>query len=338
VELIGSDMLLDATRGCRVVVLCATESEAEPVRAALLRPHRHVVATKTIHVGELEATAAASKGGAPSEGAPTEGAQGSVAQAGVVTPAPLPTVHVVLAISGCDKANAAHMLTCLLQAMTPLPLLVIQAGIGGALPGAGPGPGAGVGDIVLATEEAYSDTGSSSPEGWLPAAKLALPIARVGGVELGGFFRLDLDLVLAATDAIHAVDWSDIVLPEKAAAPAGGDTPEFALWPTGVGRPGAAPAVLLGTCVTSSEVTGLNSQAVEVAQRWNALSESMEGAAAAHICALYGIPFLEIRGISNLVTDRDRDSWQVERAVAIAGKAAVAVTGAVDRLPVSNGR
>ena len=50
----------------------------------------------------------------------------------------------------------------------------------------------------------------------------------------------------------------------------------------------------------------------------------MEGAAAAHICALYEVPFLEIRGISNLVADRDRGSWQVDRAVAVAGRAALA--------------
>ncbi len=69
-----------------------------------------------------------------------------------------------------------------------------------------------------------------------------------------------------------------------------------------------------------------------MSRRWGALSESMEGAAAAHICALYAVPFLEIRGISNLVTDRDRGSWQVERAVAIAGRAALAVA-ACDRSP-----
>jgi futalosine hydrolase len=54
----------------------------------------------------------------------------------------------------------------------------------------------------------------------------------------------------------------------------------------------------------------------------------MEGAAAAHVCALYGVPFLEVRGISNLVGDRDRQSWQVEEAVAVAGRAALALVAA----------
>ena len=51
----------------------------------------------------------------------------------------------------------------------------------------------------------------------------------------------------------------------------------------------------------------------------------MEGAAAAHICALYGTPFLEVRGISNLVGDRDRAAWEVRRAVAAASWAARAI-------------
>ncbi len=64
--------------------------------------------------------------------------------------------------------------------------------------------------------------------------------------------------------------------------------------------------------MTSSLVTGLASEARELAERWEAMAESMEGAAAAHICALYGMPFLEVRGISNLVGDRDRAAWEVQ--------------------------
>jgi futalosine hydrolase len=57
----------------------------------------------------------------------------------------------------------------------------------------------------------------------------------------------------------------------------------------------------------------------------------MEGAAAAHICALYGVPFLEIRAISNFVGDRDRGTWAVEEAVETAGRAALAVVAGLGR-------
>jgi futalosine hydrolase len=51
----------------------------------------------------------------------------------------------------------------------------------------------------------------------------------------------------------------------------------------------------------------------------------MEGAAAAHVCALYDLPFLELRGISNLVEDRDREKWRLAEAAEAAQAAALRV-------------
>ena len=96
--------------------------------------------------------------------------------------------------------------------------------------------------------------------------------------------------------------------------------------------------MLAGPCITASQVTGTAAEADELAERWEALAESMEGAAAAHICALYGVPFLEVRGISNLVGDRDREHWQVRRGVAAASWAARAVIDALDVLPLPAGK
>lgn len=317
-------MLRVITEGCRVVLVTATEAEAAPLLDACREPQTHVVATKTLVIGDFP-----SSGFCPSM---TPGKAKPVA----------PPVRAVLAVSGCDKANAAHVLTCLLQAMEPAPLTVLQVGIAGALPGAGPGPGASVGDVVLATSEAYSDTGSSSPSGWLSAKDLGLPIARAGDEELGGLFPLDLDLALWASEAIEAIDWTDRdadagAKAETGAEAAAGTQAEGAA-PAEGGRPGARPTVLLGPCVTASRMTGTTAEAEEMARRWAAYAESMEGAAAAHICALYRVPFLEIRGISNLVTDRDRDTWQVERAVEVAGRAALAVVDALSHLQPSGGR
>ena len=47
-----------------------------------------------------------------------------------------------------------------------------------------------------------------------------------------------------------------------------------------------------------------------------AVCEAMEGAGVAHAAALYGIPVVEIRGISNMVLDqRDRASWRIGAAL-----------------------
>lgn len=210
----------------------------------------------------------------------------------------------VVAVTDCDKTNAAHMLTYLLETVVPMPRLVLQFGIAGAFvrPRGELEVQAAIGDVVLATSEAYSDTGSSSPQGWLSAADLGLPVARIDGLETGGEFPLDPALVGAAADVLREADWLD--------------------------------GVVEGPCVTSSRVTGLYSEAEETVARWGAVAESMEGAAAAHICTLYGVPFLEIRAVSNLVVDRDRSSWQVERAVAVAGRAALVIVAAFDRLPI----
>jgi len=43
----------------------------------------------------------------------------------------------------------------------------------------------------------------------------------------------------------------------------------------------------------------------------------MEGAAVAHICSMYGIPVIEIRGISNIIEDRDMKKWNIPLAYRI---------------------
>lgn len=43
--------------------------------------------------------------------------------------------------------------------------------------------------------------------------------------------------------------------------------------------------------------------------------ENMEGASAAMVCQHYGIPFVEIRGISNTVGDVDKKNWRIVDAM-----------------------
>jgi futalosine hydrolase len=300
VKPVDCEGLRAATRGCEVVLLVATGGEAAVLRRALRNPQEVQVATKEVVVGEL----------APlylpvgSDGTPPRGRR------------------VVLAITGCDKANTAHLLTCLLQAMHPRPRLVLQAGIAGALRAQSGTAGAAVGDVVVATQEAYSDTGSSSPSGWLSARELGLPIGVLHGAESGGVFPLDRVLTTAALE----------VLKDTAETPAA--WPDVVSGGLASGVAAERPKILAGPCITSSLVTGLDVEADELAGRWGALAESMEGAAAAHMCALYEMPFLEVRGISNLVTNRNRAAWQVERAVDAVSWAARVLVDALDRLPL----
>ncbi|HTZ18917.1 MAG TPA: futalosine hydrolase [Dissulfurispiraceae bacterium] len=60
-----------------------------------------------------------------------------------------------------------------------------------------------------------------------------------------------------------------------------------------------------GTFVTVSSCTGTLRLGREMEQRYGAICENMEGAAIAHICLLNGVPAAEIRGISNIIGDRE---------------------------------
>jgi futalosine hydrolase len=52
-----------------------------------------------------------------------------------------------------------------------------------------------------------------------------------------------------------------------------------------------------------------------LAHRHQADVESMEGAAFHYTCLMENIPFLQLRGISNLVGDRDKSRWQMAAAL-----------------------
>lgn len=77
----------------------------------------------------------------------------------------------------------------------------------------------------------------------------------------------------------------------------------------------ALPFVTVNTC------TGSDAAAREIEARTRGAVETMEGAAIAHVAAVYGIPMGEVRGISNLAGNRDREVWRVKDAAAAAQEA-----------------
>ncbi len=73
--------------------------------------------------------------------------------------------------------------------------------------------------------------------------------------------------------------------------------------------------------VTMSSCTGTDVAARAIAARTGGAVENMEGAAVAHVANLHGIPVGELRGISNLVTDRDTAAWRIKEAAVAAQEA-----------------
>jgi futalosine hydrolase len=79
--------------------------------------------------------------------------------------------------------------------------------------------------------------------------------------------------------------------------------------------------------VTVSTCTGTDASARSIAARTGGAVENMEGAAVAHVAHLHRIPVGEVRGISNIVTDRNTASWRLQEAAQAAQEATLAWIG-----------
>lgn len=156
--------------------------------------------------------------------------------------------------------------------------------------GAYGGSGLGAGDVALATFEVHLDTGVGHGVDWQDMASLGFPLLPGPPPR---YNRLDLDPALTRRLA-HDL---------------------------------GVPAVGFGT---AEAVTADAATAALLQRRHGVAVESMEGAAAAHVALAMGVPFVELRGVSNVVGDRDRRNWDVARAV---HEASVRARAALPLLP-----
>lgn len=76
--------------------------------------------------------------------------------------------------------------------------------------------------------------------------------------------------------------------------------------------------------VTVTTCTGTDADARAIEARTGGAVESMEGAAVAHVAHLHGVPVGEVRGISNIVTNRDTSAWRLKEAAQAAQEAVLA--------------
>jgi futalosine hydrolase len=75
--------------------------------------------------------------------------------------------------------------------------------------------------------------------------------------------------------------------------------------------------------VTMSSCTGADRDARAIEARTGGAVENMEGAAVAHVAHLHGVRVGEVRGISNIVTDRDTRAWRLKEAAVAAQEALI---------------
>ncbi len=197
---------------------------------------------------------------------------------------------VLLLPGGMGKTNAAQAATALLERVPVRG--VASFGIAGAYEGAG----LEVGGIALASSLVYGDEGVDAPAGWLSTEGIGIPLVERGGVRLFNRIPADAEVLRRASAALaaHGVD------------------------------------VRTGTFVTVSCCSGTAAGGREMAARWGGLCEEMESAAVAHVCALYGVPFLALRAASNAVEDRDLSRWRIREASEAAARAVRIVAAAWD--------
>jgi futalosine hydrolase len=189
-------------------------------------------------------------------------------------------LETVYSISGMGKTNAAHASTVLIRDYSPE--LIINFGVGGAYPSSG----LAAGDIMVAEAEIYGDEGVLAADGFHGTDYIGIPVLRKGRKKYHNEFILDRRLAKRAVETAGS------------AFPGGPDTPR----------------VKSGKFLTVSTCTGTRKRAAQLRKMWGAICENMEGAAIAHICALYKIPLIEVRGVSNIVEDRDTTKWDLELA------------------------
>jgi futalosine hydrolase len=86
------------------------------------------------------------------------------------------------------------------------------------------------------------------------------------------------------------------------------------------------PDAVEGTILTVSTATGSAATAVTLAQRHpDAVAEGMEGFGVASAAATAGVPFGELRTVSNVVGPRDRAAWCIGDALVALTRAATAL-------------
>ena len=80
--------------------------------------------------------------------------------------------------------------------------------------------------------------------------------------------------------------------------------------------------------ITVNTVHGHERSIAAVVERLHPQVESMEGAAFMYACLMHGVPFAQIRAVSNVVERRNRGAWKVQEAIDALGETAFEVVTA----------
>jgi futalosine hydrolase len=135
---------------------------------------------------------------------------------------------------------------------------------------------ASIGMVMAATHDVHIDSGVRTTEGWQGMAQVGFPLLTKHEETFYNIFPTDKALTQFFVNTLGL--------------------------PTGI-------------FATSETITGTFDESTAIQDQFDVSIESMEGAAAAQVCLAMGVPFAEVRSVSNIVGERDKRKWDIPRAV-----------------------
>ncbi len=182
-----------------------------------------------------------------------------------------------LLLTGPGVLNTVQALTAVIEKRRPG--MILMVGCAGGFDRSG----LAVGDIGIATEEIDAHLGIEGETADALPGPLPFPVLTASGTEIYGRYPLHWR-TKEAKRCLNRWFQKDAI------------------------------RVKAGPFITVSTVTSSDQRAHRLFDAFAPVMENMEGAGAAHVAALYDIPFLEIRCAGNRVGNRDRAAWDLSTA------------------------
>ncbi|MCE5336327.1 MAG: hypothetical protein LLG06_17250 [Desulfobacteraceae bacterium] len=208
-------------------------------------------------------------------------------------------LRILAGTTGIGKVNAAAVTSAVICSFNAGE--VWNAGCAGSYGGSG----LDVGDVLISTDCVCGDEGVLDSRAAHPMSTIGIPLLKKKGFPLFDGFPLEEFLQRRKIATL---------LPEGRYTAAGDGS--RTLRPCLPGADGdECFSLRYGSSLTVGMASGDRQTASARFRTHGALAENMEGSAMAQSCALFNVPFLEIRGVSNIAGERERGLWNIPRAV-----------------------
>lgn len=89
------------------------------------------------------------------------------------------------------------------------------------------------------------------------------------------------------------------------------------------------PAIEKVAAISINEITTSAERIMLYKKNFNPAIETMEGAALHYVCLMEKVPFIQVRGISNYIAERDKKKWKMKKAITNLNKELIKLVGSI---------